>query len=238
MEALSPMAVLRETLARFALFRSLGEEEVVKLDRLCLWRRYAARSEILAQDEPGTDVYFVLGGAVRVSIPSLRRTDVILSDINAGEFFGELAAIDGRPRSATIAALNDATLARMPASAFREAIHRYPDVCDQILQLLASRVRVLDQRVSEFSTLGVRDRIRAELLRLGRVRAGAPNQVVISPPPIHAELAARVSTHREAVTRELKALERAGLLERRRGALVISDVESLTGSMQEPGADL
>jgi CRP/FNR family transcriptional regulator, cyclic AMP receptor protein len=238
MEALSPMAVLRETLARFALFRSLGEEEVAKLDRLCLWRRYAARSEILAQDEPGTDVYFVLGGAVRVSIPSLRRTDVILSDINAGEFFGELAAIDGRPRSASIAALTDATLARMPASAFREAIHRYPDVCDQILQLLASRVRVLDQRVSEFSTLGVRDRIRAELLRLGRVRAGAPNQVVISPPPIHAELAARVSTHREAVTRELKALERAGLLERRRGALVISDVESLTGSMQEPGADL
>jgi CRP-like cAMP-binding protein len=232
------MASQRETLARFALFRSLSEAEVAKLDRLCLWRRYAARTEILAQDEGGTDVYFVHGGAVRVRIPSLRRTDVILSDIGAGEFFGELAAIDGRPRSASIAAVTDATLARMPAQAFRDAIHRHPDVCDQILQLLASRVRVLDQRVTEFSTLGVRDRIRAELLRLGRVRAGAPNQVVISPPPIHAELAARVSTHREAVTRELKALERAGLLERRRGALVISDVETLTDSMQDPEAAL
>jgi CRP/FNR family cyclic AMP-dependent transcriptional regulator len=230
------MASQRETLARFALFRSLNEDDVAKLDRLCLWRRYAARAEIITQDEPGTEIYFVLSGAVRVRIPSLRRTDVILSDIGAGEFFGELAAIDGRPRSASIAALTDATLARMPASAFREAIHRHPDVCDQILQLLASRVRVLDQRVTEFSTLGVRERIRAELLRLGRVRAGAPNQVVISPPPIHAELAARVSTHREAVTRELNALERSGFLERRRGALVIRDVEGLTGSM--PDADV
>jgi CRP/FNR family cyclic AMP-dependent transcriptional regulator len=230
------MASQRETLARFVLFRSLSEADVATLDRLCLWRRYAARTEILAQDEPGTETYFVLSGAVRVRIPSLRRTDVILSDIGAGEFFGELAAIDGRPRSASIAALTDATLARMPGSAFRDAIHRHPDVCDQILQLLASRVRVLDQRVTEFSTLGVRDRIRAELLRLGRVRAGAPNQVVISPPPIHAELAARVSTHREAVTRELKVLERSGLLERRRGALVVRDVEGLTGSM--PDADV
>ena len=227
------MAQPRETLAQIHLFRSLGEADIRELDARCLWRRYAAGAEILSQGEGGADVYFVLSGAVRVRLRSPRRIDVALCDIGAGEFFGELAALNGRPRSASIVALTDTTLAWMPAAVFREAIHRYPDICDQILRLLAMRIRTLNVRVAEFSALGVHDRIRAELLRLGRLRPAEPNEAVISPPPYHADLAARVSTHREAVTRELNALERAGLLERRRGALVIRDVAALAALLEQ-----
>jgi CRP-like cAMP-binding protein len=120
----------------------------------------------------------------------------------------------------------------MPALAFRETIHGHPEVCDQILRLLSARIRLLDLRVVEFSTLPVRDRIRAELLRLGRVRVDQPNEAVISPPPVAAELAARISSHREAVARELKVLERAGLLERRRGALALRNVEALAALVE------
>jgi DNA-binding MarR family transcriptional regulator len=87
--------------------------------------------------------------------------------------------------------------------------------------------------VNEFSTLDVRHRIHAELLRLSRTEAGDPARAVISPPPVHAEIAARISTRREAVARELKALERDNLIERRRGALVLTDVDRLRRMINE-----
>lgn len=229
------MAQPAQTLARIPLFRSLAAEDLVRLDRWCQWSRFAPKAVILDYEHEGTEVYFVVNGLVRAWLPSLRRTDVILSDLGAGEFFGELAALDGRPRSASVTALTAATVACMSAAAFHETIHRHPEVCDQLLQLLAARIRMLDLRVVEFSTLAVRDRIRAELLRLARVRVDEPNQAVISPPPVAADLAARISTHREAVTRELKALERAGFLERRRGALAIRDVEALAAMVERAG---
>lgn len=195
-------------------------------------RRYASGAHVLEYAGEGDEVYFLLSGIVRVWLPTTRRTDIILSDIRAGEFFGELAAIDGWPRSARVTALTIVNAACMPAAVFRHALGQYPDVSGQILRLLARRVRMLDVRVEEFSTLSVRDRARAELLRLGRLRTDHPNQAVISPPPTHAEIAARISSHREAVTRELASLERDGLLERRRGALVISNVDALVLSLE------
>jgi CRP-like cAMP-binding protein len=121
----------------------------------------------------------------------------------------------------------------MPAAVFRNAVHSHPDVCDQLLALLAGQIRMLANRVNEFTTLAVRHRIYAELLRLARPAADQSSRAVISPPPVHAEIAARVSTRREAVAREFKALERADLIERRRGALVLTDPDRLQAMIDE-----
>jgi CRP/FNR family cyclic AMP-dependent transcriptional regulator len=227
----------RGTLARFALFKSLDGEEIRRLDRQCFWRRSEPGARILECHHRSTDVYFLASGVVRVWLPTWRRTDVNLADIGAGEFFGELAAIDDRPRSASVTALTSTLVACMPAVVFRDALARHADVAAQILGLLAARVRVLDARVWEFSALSVRDRVRAELLRLGRLKTDQPNRAIISPPPTHAEFAARISTHREAVSREFAALERDGLLERRRGALVVCDVTALADSLEQARID-
>jgi CRP-like cAMP-binding protein len=173
--------------------------------------------------DEGSDLYFVAQGRVRVLIQAISGKETILRDIGDGEFFGELAAIDGLPRSAAIVGLTDAVIAKMPPAVFRNVVHQHHDVCDQMLALLASQIRMLAGRVNEFSTLDVRSRIYTELLRLSRRVNSGDVQAVISPPPTHAELAARVSSHREAVTRELNKLERSGLLERRRGAIVLLD---------------
>ena len=173
------------------------------------------------------DVFFIVSGTVRVKLQSVSGRAALLREINAGDFFGELAAIDGEPRSAGIIAVTDVTVARMPASVFRTAIHSHPDVCDQLLALLAGQVRMLANRVNEFTTLDARHRIYAELLRLSRPETGRPGQAVVSPPPVHAEIAARVSIRREAVAREFKSLERVGLIARRRGALVLTDTARL-----------
>jgi len=215
-----------ETLGKIPLFRTLAADAIAKLDTQCAWRKAPAGQWLIDYQDASSDVFFVVNGAVRVVIQSAGR-EVLLRQINAGEFFGELAAIDNAARSSGIVAMTDVIVARMPASVFRAQVHAQPDVCDQLLALLAGQIRMLANRVNEFSTLDVRHRIHAELLRLSRPEPGDPARAVISPPPPHAEIAARVSTRREAVARELKALERDRMIERRRGAFVITDVGRL-----------
>jgi CRP/FNR family transcriptional regulator, cyclic AMP receptor protein len=222
-----------ETLAKVDLFRSLDPESIRKLDTQCAWRRVERNHWILDYQDASNDVFFVTSGRVQVKIQSVTGRDVLLREIDAGEFFGELAAIDGHPRSSGIVAVTDVTVARMPASVFRAAIHAHPDVSDQVMALMASQIRMLTNRVNEYTTFDIRHRLYAELLRLSRPEPGKPASALISPPPVHAELAARVSARREAVSREFKALERAGLLERRRGAIVLTDAGRLRDMIAE-----
>ena len=226
------MARQTETLARIPLFHSLNPDEVAKVDTQCSWRKASAGKWLIDYQDASSDVFFVVSGSVRVVIQSAGR-EVLLRQINAGEFFGELAAIDNAPRSSGIVAMTDVIVARMPASVFRALVHAHPDVCSQLLSLLVGQIRMLANRVNEFSTLDVRHRIHAELLRLSRPEPGQRMRGIISPPPVHAEIAARVSTRREAVARELKALERDRMIERRRGALVLTDVDRLRRHINE-----
>jgi CRP-like cAMP-binding protein len=211
----------------------LDEAAIRQLDSRCSWRRASRNAWIIDYREESNDVFFVVSGTVRVKIQSLSGREILLREIGAGGFFGELAAIDGQPRSSGIVAATEVTIARMPASVFRAILHKYPDACDQLLALLAGQVRLLSNRVNEYSTLDVRHRIYAELLRLSRPEQGEPERSLISPPPAHGEIAARVSTRRESVARELKALERAGLVERRRGAIVLTDTRQLRRLLDE-----
>ena len=116
---------------------------------------------------------------------------------------------------------------------FREIVHRHPDVSEQLLLQLVKRIRTLDQRVNEFSSMHVKNRIYAELLRRSRPDTEDKRRAIVSPPPVHSDIAARVSTRREMVARELKALERAGLITKRRGAFVLNNVPQLMQMLEE-----
>jgi CRP-like cAMP-binding protein len=218
--------------AHFPLFRTLDQPDLERIESACSWRRVAAREWVVDHEAQGTDVFLVLQGHVRVVVSAGGR-ETILRDIQAGEFFGELAALDLKPRSAGIVAITDSLLACLPAAAFRRAIHAHPQVCDQVLANLVGQIRMLANRASESSGLSMRHRLLAELLRLARPLTSTPDGPVVSPPPTHAELAARVSSHREAITRELSALERAGLIARRRGGIVLLDAARLQRMVAE-----
>ena len=96
----------------------------------------------------------------------------------------------------------------------------------------------LTTRVYEFSTLAVRYRIQAEILRLAGLSAPRHGTIInIVPAPTHAELASCTSTHREAVTRELNRLAKIGILEQRNRELWITDVERLAALVHDSGSD-
>lgn len=216
-----------ETLERISLLRSIGAKERLAYERRCSWRHAVAKEWLIEQGDVGTDIFFLTSGIVRALIMPSPDREVILADINAGGYFGEMAAIDGQPRSAGILAITDATIACMSASTFRELLHKYPDVAEQLLKHLVARIRALDERINEFSSMHVKHRIYAELLRRSRPDPADQQRALVSPPPVHSDIAARVSTRREMVARELKGLERTGLLTKRRGAFVINNVPAL-----------
>jgi CRP/FNR family cyclic AMP-dependent transcriptional regulator len=222
-----------ETLAGIQLFRHLPADDRKALVERCHAHRYAAKQEIVSHAEQSSDVYFIVSGQVRATIYSVGGREVAFRDLGAGEMFGDLSAIDGKPRSASVVAVADSFVISMTAKAFREVLRAYPTVAMAALLELVDLVRGLCERVIEMSTLGVKNRIHAELLRLAQRKMNDGKTAVLQPAPTHADIASRVSTHREAVTRELNHLAQIGLLERRTGALVITDVPGLAHMVEE-----
>lgn len=222
-----------ETLSGIEFFRGLGRDDRQALASRCHAHRYVAKQQIVSHADESTDVYFIVSGQVRVTIYSVSGKEVTFRDLGAGEMFGDLAAIDGKPRSATVVTLTDSFVISMAADVFQDILRDYPSVGIAALQELTGLVRALCERVVELSTLGVKNRIHAELLRLAQKNMKDNNTAVISPAPTHADIASHISTHREAVTRELSHLAHTGVLERRSGMLVINDVAQLTRMVEE-----
>ncbi|MGV6873666.1 Crp/Fnr family transcriptional regulator [Pseudochelatococcus sp. B33] len=213
-------------LGRVPFFQDAG----IDLDRFAPrlhWRRFVTGEVLIDYEDKSTDVYFLVSGEVRVLVRTQAGREIILDDMRAGQFFGELAAIDGIGRSANVAALTQGEVCVVPASVFRDIVFASPAVADRLLRLLAQRVRELNARLTEHAVLDLRHRLYAELLRLSAARVGHPGERVISPPPYHHVLAARIGCRREQVTREFTTLSRDGIVERTRGALVLKQPEVL-----------
>jgi CRP-like cAMP-binding protein len=199
----------------------------------CRWRRVLAGQRVISRDAQDHDVYLIVGGKVRITAFSSAGRQVTYRDIGTGDWFGDLAAIDGGSRSADVDALDDTLLASMTPTLFRRLLHDHPVVCDRTLDRLAALVRDLTERVFEFSTLGVQNRVHAELLRLAREAGVEGNAARIDPAPRHSDIAGKVSSYREQVTRELSTMAKQGLIARSGRALVIPDVERLERIVSE-----
>ena len=213
-------------------FRTLDPELCRTLDRQCIWLRTTAGAWILDQSATDRDVYFIMSGQLR-AVYNVARQDLIFNDMNAGSIFGEMAAIDGAPRAASVFAIVDSLIAKMPAQLFVETMFTNRPVCEAVVKTIIQRLRAMSARVGELGALNVRTRVHAELLRLARRDRDDPRRAIIITPPNQSELAARINTRRETVSREINAMERNGLIERRRGAIVITDVLRLSAEIQQ-----
>jgi CRP-like cAMP-binding protein len=220
-------------LRHIALLQGLSSERLESLARECAWRNYRAGQRIISRDAADRDVYLVVSGRVRVTTYSAAGRQVTFRDIAAGEMFGEVAAIDDMPRSADVMALENALTAAIPPAVFRRLLREEPAVAERVLRRLATLVRRMSERVIDLSTLGVHQRLHAEILRLAREAGGSANAARIDPAPTHADLASQVSTYREQVSRELSALAKAGIVRRDGRALVVCDVKRLEKLVEE-----
>jgi CRP/FNR family cyclic AMP-dependent transcriptional regulator len=222
---------VQNTLAAHRCFKTLDPDSCRVLDRQCVWLKTPAGSWILDQTANDRDVYFIMTGRLRAVLHNARQ-DVIFTDMEAGSFFGEMSALDGLPRSLSVFAVNDSLMAKMPAKVFVETMFSHRPLGEAVVSTLIARTRAMTRRVGELGALDVRSRVHAELLRLARPDHEDPRRAIIVTPPNQSELAALINTRRETVSREINAMEREGLIERRRGAIVINDALRLSSALE------
>ncbi|MFZ1814218.1 MAG: Crp/Fnr family transcriptional regulator [Rhizobiaceae bacterium] len=216
-----------EQLRAVSLFAGLSSGELKAIGERCNWRDFKKGAEILDQSETSTDVFFLLSGKVAAKSYSVSGREVTYSEMGASSMFGEFSAIDGQPRSAMIEALEETRVAIMSAGIFREVIAQHPSVALNLANHLVAKIRTLTTRVFEFSTLTVRYRLCLELIRLAEAAGHRDARWVISPAPTHYHLATLLSTHREAVSKEMSHLSSLGILKARRKEIEILEMERL-----------
>ncbi len=212
-------------------FRELPPEDTRSISSRCRWQWYKPQQMIFSQSDAANDVFFLVQGKVRITSHSIMGKQVSFRDLTVGQSFGDLAAIDGRPRSATAVAISDTLLASMSAQTYWHTMMSYPPVAAACLRRLANLVRALSDRVIEYGLLPVPTRIKLELFRLAQRQMRGPNSAEIHPAPTHMEIASRVATHREAVTRELRRLAKSGIVVRQGRRLLIADLDALRSSL-------
>lgn len=217
------------------LLTGLTSAAIARLEASATMRKLAPKSELIGRDDEGCDVYFVVSGTLRVVIYAPTGRGVLFRDLGPGECIGELAAIDGRPRSASVEALTAAVVAQVPGAKFRAVVADEPKLAMGLLVQSVRYIRELTDRVYAFSSLAVANRIHAELLRLVRETGAEGQNVAIDPAPKHADIADRISTHREAVSREMSRLARLGLVARDGKKLIVKDVTRLARLVEEAG---
>lgn len=212
---------------------SLEPADLDSIGSRCRWQRFQTGDTVLRHDDASDSIFFIVEGTVRLTYFAASGHEVILRDLGAGELFGELAAIDGQHRSATGIVKADALLAILPAEALNLLMRSNPQIAIALLRRMTALVRSLTERVVDFSTLAVRHRLHIALLKLAVDHMTQPNHAVISPVPTHTDLANLISTHREAVSRELSELVREKLIHRGDRYLEVLDVRKLEEMVRE-----
>jgi CRP-like cAMP-binding protein len=211
------------TLDCVSVFGALDVAERAKIQSLCRWRKCKSGESIFEAGSPSDEVFFICDGAVNIVDFSPAGREVTFATLHTGELFGELAAIDGRPRSAGVVAAGDCLLATLSSKHFLDLLRQNAGFSFALLERLAHMVRTGDVRVMELSTLGAAKRIYAELLRMAEPDAATPGLWIIRPLPPLREIGSRVGTTRETVARTLSQLYPSGLIRRKGRNLYLMD---------------
>lgn len=221
------------SLAGIDLLSDLSAKELRSLEKSCRWKRYSFHEQIIDRQSDTSDVFFLVKGKVRVIIYSLSGREIALDDVVEGSYFGELAAIDGQPRSASVMAITDTLIASLPPETFMATLDRHSGTARKLMTRLTQIVRTATNRIMDLSTLGSNNRIHAELLRLAQAVHESGNIAVIKPIPVHGDMASRVSTTRETVARVMNDLARQGIVKRTKDAMIVEDIGRLQSMVEE-----
>jgi CRP/FNR family cyclic AMP-dependent transcriptional regulator len=159
MTGFEPLAVRRDwnkaserdwadVLAKLPLFEGVGKRDLRKLAGEAEFAEFAPGDTVVATGAPADYFYVILGGEAKASAKPAART------LNTGDYFGEMALLDGEPRSASVLASTDLHVMRVPRQAFEDAIARHPSLARRFLNELGGRVRELERQASRTPKAG------------------------------------------------------------------------------------
>ena len=215
-------------LARVSLFAGLADADLAELAAGLRARRYPRGATIFLCGDPGESLCIIESGLVRLGLTSADGREMVLALLGPGDFFGELAILDGRPRSADAIAVEDTRLLLLQRESFLRALEARPRLAIQLLGVLSERLRRDAQILQDVVFLDVPGRLAGVLLRLAGGSDESPDAARVVPVRLsQAELASMVGTTRESVNKWLRAFEQRGLIRRVRRQIVLLRPEEL-----------
>lgn len=218
-----------EFLRQAPLFAGLNERELAAVARDLILRRFRAGEVIFHQGDPGRLLYMVESGQVRIFVNGLdgHETSVILVG-RPGEIFGELAVIDGLPRSATAVAVMDTIVHTLDRVRFRDYMRQSPQLALNFMQALSRKVRYNTKQVDSLASLDVARRLARKLLELGQDYGTAGQQGVhLNTALTQKDLASLIGATRESTNKILRQFRDDGLIALHNGHITILDAEAL-----------
>ncbi|MEX1295137.1 MAG: Crp/Fnr family transcriptional regulator [Candidatus Limnocylindrales bacterium] len=209
------------------LFERAEEAAIVAIARHLRRRRFRRGETIFHQGDPGDALHIVSSGAVKIVLPSLDGEEAIIATLRSGDFFGELALLDGAPRSATAIALEATETWTLPRAAFLTMLDGDKALRESLLAGLARELRRVTSHVEELHFLDLAGRLSARLARLARDTDPEAHEVRLDWPYTQSDLASMIGGTRQSVNKLLSELVDRGLVIIEKDALVIPDVEAL-----------
>lgn len=202
-----PAEVL-DLLSGFAFARGASAESLERLANMAVCHDYPKRNILFHRGEPATSVYLVVKGKVKLVLTNEEGREVVVNLLHAGDLFGLVPAVDGGPQLATAITAGASRLAKFPGDAFLEWMMRGPETSATLLRILGRRLREAYQRIGEHALLGVKERLWLTLLDIAELegRQDPGSEEIVFTRPTHEELAQRIGSSREVVTRVLKEL--------------------------------
>lgn len=215
---------LAEHLRRYPLFAKLADAELTSLADRARSRSFKRGETLFRKDDPGTHLYVMLDGAVKIALPGEFGQEALVAIMRPGDHFGELALFDGSPRSASATALEDTRAALLARDDFLAFLETHPAAVRIVLDALAKTIRRLSDRVEDLIFLDVPSRVAKYLLDLSHQNGDdARLELTLT----QDELAAFIGASRVSVNRVLGDLERRDIIEIRRRHIVVRDKDRL-----------
>jgi CRP/FNR family cyclic AMP-dependent transcriptional regulator len=198
---------------RIPLFSTLTEDEFRRIEHIFIIRSYTRNQVVFLEEEAGQYMYIVLAGKVKITKSTVGGKETILAIHRPGDFFGEMALLDGKASPATVVAMEDCRIASISGGDFHRFLMTNVKVVRQIIQVLCSRLRHVWAQVQSLSYSTAEARIRGTILDLSRKHGVSDARgIIIDLKITHQELAEMVGTSRETVTRTLARLQAQSII--------------------------
>ncbi len=211
------------------LFADLTKHEREAISRALIRKRFARGQTIVHERDEEKHTFFVIAeGTVHVVVLSAEGKQTILATLKRGDFFGEMALLDGEPRSASIIAADSCELLMLYRRNFFEVLERYPKIAVRMLVAMSRRIRHSNRQINTLSLMSVYGRVAEVLLQLGREQGSRVGELlIVEKRPTHQVIADMAGTSRETVTRILSDLQKKRYISIDRKKLVILNEEKL-----------
>jgi CRP-like cAMP-binding protein len=206
-------------------FGGLDSSQLRRLGAYARTRRLRAGATLFTKGDPGTALFAVGEGTVKITVPSVDGREAMFNLLHAGEIFGEIALLDGQPRTADAVAVTDCELMVIERRDFLAFLHSEPSVALKLIELLCARLRFAGEHLEEVIFLHLPARLARLLLRMAEQAGGVSQKKRLA--ITQREISQMLGSTRESVNKQLRAWTKRKWIALERGGIVIAAPDAL-----------